>query len=82
MTLNYGNYGIFLLMGNAGFIPSTVLRTLNGALHPQSQPFESSDRGNPEATAFKVCPAHGGSWVVISRVISKAPLKGSIRFRD
>ena len=23
-TLNYGNYGLFLLMGNAGFIPSTV----------------------------------------------------------
>ena len=23
-TLSYGNYGIFLIMGNAGFIPSTV----------------------------------------------------------
>ena len=23
-TLNYGNYGIFLIMGNAGLIPSTV----------------------------------------------------------
>ena len=23
-TLNYGNYGIFLIMGNTGFIPSTV----------------------------------------------------------
>ena len=23
-TLNYGNYGIFLIMGNAGFGPSTV----------------------------------------------------------
>ena len=23
-TLNYGNYGIFLIMGNAGFSPSTV----------------------------------------------------------
>ena len=23
-TLNYGNYGIFLIMGNAGFIPSAV----------------------------------------------------------
>ena len=23
-TLNYGNYGIFLFMGNAGFISSTV----------------------------------------------------------
>ena len=25
-TLNYGNYGIFLIMGNAGFCPSTVGR--------------------------------------------------------
>ena len=23
-TLNYGNYGIFLIMGNAGFCPSTI----------------------------------------------------------
>ena len=23
-TLNYGNYGIFLMMGNAGFCPSAV----------------------------------------------------------
>ena len=23
-TLNYGNYGIFLIMGNAGLCPSTV----------------------------------------------------------
>ena len=27
-TLNYGNYGIFLIMGNAGFCPSTVLGIL------------------------------------------------------
>ena len=26
-TLNYGNYGIFLIMGNAGFCPSTVRTT-------------------------------------------------------
>ena len=24
-TLNYGSYGIFLIMGNAGFCPSTVV---------------------------------------------------------
>ena len=24
-TLNYGIYGIFLIMGNAGFCPSTVV---------------------------------------------------------
>ena len=23
-TLNYGNYGIFLIVGDAGFIPSTA----------------------------------------------------------
>ena len=27
-TLNYGNYGIFLIMGNAGFCPSTVRITI------------------------------------------------------
>ena len=26
-TLNYGNYGIFLIMGNAGYISSTVVPT-------------------------------------------------------
>ena len=31
-TLNYGNYGIFLIMGNAGFCPSTVSLTLTD--HP------------------------------------------------
>ena len=29
-TLNYGNYGIFLTMGNAGFCPSTVSAALGG----------------------------------------------------
>ena len=28
-TLNYGNYGIFLIMGNAGFCPSTVSRVIS-----------------------------------------------------
>ena len=28
-TLNYGNYGIFLIMGNAGFCPSAVLKSLS-----------------------------------------------------
>ena len=27
-TLNYGNYGIFLIMGNAGFCPSAVCTTI------------------------------------------------------
>ena len=25
VTLNYGNYRIFLILGNAGFLPSTVV---------------------------------------------------------
>ena len=29
-TLNYGNYGIFLIMGNAGFCPSTILQNPDG----------------------------------------------------
>ena len=29
-TLNYGNYGIFLIMGNAGFCPSAVVRLACG----------------------------------------------------
>ena len=34
-TLNYGNYGIFLMMGHAGFISSTVgIRTDLGDIGP------------------------------------------------
>ena len=29
-TLNYGNYGIFLIMGNAGFCPSAVWVKVEG----------------------------------------------------
>ena len=29
-TLNYGNYGIFLIMGNAGFCPSAVDSGVSG----------------------------------------------------
>ena len=32
-TLNYGNYGIFLIMGNAGFCPSTVVLKYEGPLY-------------------------------------------------
>ena len=31
-TLNYGNYGIFLIMGHAGFISSTVVAILGLAV--------------------------------------------------
>ena len=42
-TLDYGNYGIFLIMGNAGFISSTVgppepLRTLPKAMETPIAP--------------------------------------------
>ena len=32
-TLNYGNYGIFLIMGNAGFCPSAVPKPSAKGLH-------------------------------------------------
>ena len=31
-TLNYGNYGIFLIMGSAGFCPSTVTTIIGQTL--------------------------------------------------
>ena len=40
MTLDYGNYGIFLVMGNAGFASSTVGITLRpiDMLHEHMDP--------------------------------------------
>ena len=38
-TLNYGNYGIFLIMGHAGFCPSTgslIVAEANGRLGCQA----------------------------------------------
>ena len=40
-TLNYGNYGILLIMGNAGFCPSTVV--LEGLGKGQLQPLPPQD---------------------------------------
>ena len=37
-TLNYGNFGIFLIMGNAGFISSAVCRTKSQTLTLSSEP--------------------------------------------
>ena len=38
-TLHYGNYGIFHVMGNAGFIsPTAEQRTWQPYLHPQPKP--------------------------------------------
>ena len=36
-TLNYGNYGIVLKMGNAGFCPSTVGLGYRGALQDAAE---------------------------------------------
>ena len=44
-TLNYGNYGIFLIMGHAGFCPSTVVwhfgiqEDLRWRIHATKTPF-------------------------------------------
>ena len=38
-TLNYGNYGIFLIMGNAGFCPSAVAPIRALRLEAASQGF-------------------------------------------
>ena len=41
-TLNYGNYGIFLIMGHAGFCPSTVLQNkAKGFLQPVFVPIKA-----------------------------------------
>ena len=37
-TLNYGNYGIFLIMGNAGFTSSTVVLPLAHSSIPCYEP--------------------------------------------
>ena len=37
MTLDYGNYGIFLMMGNAGFISSTVSLSMAAPLHARTR---------------------------------------------
>ena len=41
-TLNYGNYGIFLIMGNAGFCPSAVLLPFLHSLLAKGKEFEGS----------------------------------------
>ena len=39
--LNYGNYGIFLIMGNAGFCPSTVGFRVSGLGDSRGVGFEA-----------------------------------------
>ena len=45
-TLNYGNYGIFLIMGNAGFCPSTVTVSIaiRSPTHQSPTPFPLAHR--------------------------------------
>ena len=40
--LNYGNYGIFLIMGNAGFGPSAVVNGIRGPIGLYRVVIESS----------------------------------------
>ena len=60
MTQNYGNYGIFLIMGNAGFISSTVVFGLQKQTPPQKKKKQgkramfgsSPDRGIADVAAL------------------------------
>ena len=59
-TLNYGNYGIFLIMGHAGFCPSTVwLLSRQG---PARHPFPFLRR----ARAQKLGDVPSSGWLAIS----------------
>ena len=69
-TLNYGNYGIFLIMGHAGFCPSTVLRvsTRVPVRFPTKEFFGASKR-----------VVSGGSGDLASKVISTLGLYVSLK---
>ena len=54
MTQDYGNYGTLLVMGNAGFMSSTVPRRY---LRPPVE-FRMRSRGEDGA-----CGDHAGSWI-------------------
>ena len=59
-TLNYGNYGIFLLMGNAGFCPSTVLGSLGSGLRvPLHKRMARSVRFFPNGTSVNSSSSSG-----------------------
>ena len=62
--LNYGNYGIFLMMGNAGFCPSTV-RPLDYLLRPSGRSGVSiwPHRGvlRPHGLDRRARPSSGGN---------------------
>ena len=52
-TLNYGNYGIFLIMGNAGFCPSTVSRHPRRARTVQQRRCDTQTKGNGATSAAR-----------------------------
>ena len=62
-TLNYGNYGICLVMGNAGFKSATVAMTVLALLIPPPPPVMGWDPGRwendgepePEVEKLRYC---------------------------
>ena len=88
-TLNYGNYGIFLIMGSAGFCPSTL-----GPSSPE--PLESTlefpdPRRSPNLGPYttkgtlpkgpKVVP-FGGSYLEFYKVLPKRNYFGAFGYRN
>ena len=56
MTLDYGNYGIFLIMGNAGFISSTVVEVVDPHFEKPQSPPGAPGPSKPAAA----CECRGG----------------------
>ena len=66
-TLNYGNYGIFLIMGNAGFCPSTVSVIIEApTLNRLKKPVKESEAfpDVPEKQTESLAKTVGGVWVL------------------
>ena len=70
-TLNYGNYGIFLIMGNAGFCPSTATKVPTEPSNSKARdfrrwtPFRLGRGGGPDCSGY----IKGGRIIVILIVI-------------
>ena len=67
-TLNYGNYGIFLIMGNAGFCPSTVAIRSSGLAVFVKRRKNPESQGIPKPVESRYGPAQQ-SIVVWSRQV-------------
>ena len=72
--LNYGNNGIFLFMGAAVLISSTVCLRNYKVLDWFTGVRKGSMRSSHVLRLLCKAPLHGGSWLVITRVISKITL--------